>query len=151
MASFAAAAPPSAACACLGMRVLDSDGFLGTVRYVGPVASAKKQSDEYLGVEWDDDSRGKHDGSVISRATNGLVRHFKCESPSPSAASFMKASKLQYGVALVSTLGERYVKPGAPLLAPDNKFDGCTAQVKQGRKAKQIEFFGEVKIRERQQ
>lgn len=31
-------------------RVRDVDGFIGTVRYVGPVASAKDSSEVYLGV-----------------------------------------------------------------------------------------------------
>jgi len=32
------------------------------VRYIGAVASAKDQAAVYLGVEWDDVTRGKHDG-----------------------------------------------------------------------------------------
>ena len=59
-------------------RIRDADGFLGTIRYVGPVASAKKTTELYAGVEWDDASRGKHDGSVVCRRTNGIVRHFRC-------------------------------------------------------------------------
>ena len=59
-------------------RIRDADGFLGTLRYVGPVASAKKTAELYAGVEWDDASRGKHDGSVVCRRTNGIVRHFRC-------------------------------------------------------------------------
>jgi hypothetical protein len=79
------------ACACAGnnvnvsvpvtvnqTRIRDEDGFVGTVRYVGPVASAKDATEQYAGVEWDDSTRGKHDGSVICRRTNQLVRHFKC-------------------------------------------------------------------------
>ena len=134
----------------LNSRCRDADGFLGTVLYVGPVASAKKQTEVYVGVEWDDESRGKHDGSVISRETNQIVRHFKCESSSPNAGSFVKPSKLDFGVSFASTLGDRYVKPDAPLLAPNDKFEGCFARTKSGR-GKQVEFFGERKIRERQQ
>jgi hypothetical protein len=40
-----------------------------TVRYVGQVADKQGQ---WLGVEWDDASRGKHDG------THGGVSYFKC-------------------------------------------------------------------------
>ena len=36
------------------------DGALCTIRYVGPVTGTKG---EWLGVEWDDSARGKHDGS----------------------------------------------------------------------------------------
>jgi dynactin complex subunit len=40
-----------------------------TVRYVGQVADKQGQ---WLGVEWDDASRGKHDG------THEGVSYFKC-------------------------------------------------------------------------
>lgn len=62
----------------------------------------------------------------------------------------MKPSKLDFGVSFASTLSSRYVKPDAPLLAPNDKFEGCFARTKSGR-GKQVEFFGERKIRERQQ
>lgn len=42
-----------------------------TVRYVGVVADKKG---EWLGVEWDDASRGKHDG------THDGTSYFKCRS-----------------------------------------------------------------------
>jgi hypothetical protein len=32
----------------------DEDGLVGSVRYVGPVASAKDATEQYAGVEWDD-------------------------------------------------------------------------------------------------
>lgn len=41
----------------------------GTIRYIGPVADTKGI---WLGVEWDDPSRGKHDG--VSKDT----RYFHC-------------------------------------------------------------------------
>ena len=42
-----------------------------TVRYVGQVADKQGQ---WLGVEWDDASRGKHDG------THEGVSYFRCRS-----------------------------------------------------------------------
>jgi len=48
---------------------LSYGGELCTVRYVGDVAGT---SGTWLGVEWDDPSRGKHDG-----AHKG-VRYFAC-------------------------------------------------------------------------
>ncbi|KAE8903119.1 hypothetical protein PF005_g20264 [Phytophthora fragariae] len=48
----------------LGARVEDSTGERGTVRYVGPVATAKDASALYYGIEWDAWGRGKNDGSV---------------------------------------------------------------------------------------
>ncbi|GMI05375.1 hypothetical protein TrLO_g7653 [Triparma laevis f. longispina] len=134
----------------IGTRISDSDGFLGTVLYIGPVSSAKNQKETYCGIEWDDSTRGKHDGSVISREDKSIVRHFRCESGSLTAGSFVKSSKLNFGVDFCQTLSERYVQLDAPLLAPDNKFRGCVAMTKGGR-SKQIEFHGEEKIRKYQQ
>ena len=45
-------------------------GALCTVRYVGPVTATKG---EWLGVEWDDSSRGKHNGS------HDGVKYFDCK------------------------------------------------------------------------
>ena len=41
-----------------GIRVCDQYGFVATVRYVGPVKSAKKKGETFVGLEWDDPSRG---------------------------------------------------------------------------------------------
>ena len=60
-------------------RIRDSDGFCGTIVYKGPVASAKDENEIYAGIAWDDASRGKHDGSVLCRRTNRIVRHFACD------------------------------------------------------------------------
>mgnify|MGYP003385727413 FL=1 len=35
----------------IGQRILDADEFRGTIRYIGPVASAKKASDIWLGIK----------------------------------------------------------------------------------------------------
>lgn len=43
-----------------------------TVRYVGPVA---ENAGEWLGVEWDNDSRGRHDGRHLPTG----IRYFECE------------------------------------------------------------------------
>jgi tubulin-specific chaperone E len=128
-------------------RIRDVDGFCGTVVYVGPVASAKNQSETYAGIMWDDASRGKHDGSVICRRTNSIVRHFHC---GPTQGSFLRLSKLDRGVTLDSKLlRSKYVELEAPVVAPNNILPH-TARTSSGRD-KAIEFLGELKIRERQQ
>lgn len=43
----------------VGDRV-EVGGHRGTVKYIGDVAGTKG---EWLGVDWDDSARGKHDGS----------------------------------------------------------------------------------------
>lgn len=44
-------------------------GYLGTVRYTGPVEGT---SGTWLGIEWDDHARGKHDGVKDGK------RYFTC-------------------------------------------------------------------------
>lgn len=51
-------------------RRLSYDHELCTVRFIGEVAGTKG---DWLGVEWDDPTRGKHDGEH-----NG-VRYFQCK------------------------------------------------------------------------
>ncbi|KAK5134122.1 hypothetical protein LTR08_006897 [Meristemomyces frigidus] len=52
-----------------------------TVRYIGSVAN---KSGEWLGVEWDDPLRGKHNGVYDG------VTYFTCRSASTTAASFLR-------------------------------------------------------------
>lgn len=55
----------------VGQR-LSYDGLVCTVRYAGEVAGT---SGTWLGVEWDDSTRGKHDGSHKG------VKYFECKGP----------------------------------------------------------------------
>ena len=61
----------------LGQRI-SYDDALCTVRYIGEVAGA---SGAWLGVEWDDGTRGKHDGSHKGK------RYFQCKCKFKSAAT----------------------------------------------------------------
>lgn len=70
-----------------------------TVRYVGPVDG---HEGTWVGVEWDDDSRGKHDGAT------GGKRYFTCCSSAPTAASFVRINKVNSGTSLVDALVLRY-------------------------------------------
>jgi CAP-Gly domain len=63
---------------------LSFEGALCTVRYFGPLAGTKGQ---WLGIEWDDPSRGKHSGQHQGKTV------FRCLSPSPTAASFIRPSR----------------------------------------------------------
>lgn len=49
---------------------LSYDGAICTVRYLGEVAGT---SGSWIGVEWDDSTRGKHDGSHKG------TRYFTCK------------------------------------------------------------------------
>ena len=133
-------------------RIQDADGYVGTIHYEGPVASAKSPHEVYVGVIWDDASRGKHDGSVICRSTGQLVRHFSC--PNACGASFLKGTKISnsLGVALTcDILQTQYVPLHAPLVAPGGVLQDCFATTKSGKNKVPIELVGETKIRQQQQ
>ncbi|KAL4913692.1 hypothetical protein BDW62DRAFT_192135 [Aspergillus aurantiobrunneus] len=60
------------------------DGNLCTIRYVGKV---KGTSGEWLGVEWDDPTRGKHSGHHRG------VKYFTCSRNHPTTGSFVRPSR----------------------------------------------------------
>ncbi|SMR45560.1 unnamed protein product [Zymoseptoria tritici ST99CH_3D1] len=64
----------------IGQR-LSLKGQLCTIRYIGPVSD---KAGEWVGVEWDDTTRGKHNG------THQGVNYFECRSSSPTAGSFLR-------------------------------------------------------------
>jgi tubulin-specific chaperone E len=61
---------------------LSFDGHLCTARYVGPVNGTKG---DWLGVEWDETWRGKHDGRRDG------TRYFECENASRTGINVSKA------------------------------------------------------------
>ncbi|KAJ5183595.1 hypothetical protein N7492_001211 [Penicillium capsulatum] len=60
------------------------DGQLCTIRYVGNVQGT---TGDWLGIEWDDPTRGKHSGEHKG------VRYFFCKSSLPTAGSFVRPSR----------------------------------------------------------
>ena len=54
----------------------DRDGYVGSVRYVGPVVTSKTADAVYVGVEWDVAARGKGDGAVTT-ASGEVTRYFQ--------------------------------------------------------------------------
>jgi len=92
----------------VGKRI-ESDGYYGTVRFVGNLqnhGTAKIQQDStWVGVEWDEPSRGKHDGSF------GGIRYFTTQHP--SGGSFLRPQKCNTGVSFSKALVNRYRGPSA--------------------------------------
>ncbi|XP_042036199.1 tubulin-folding cofactor E-like [Salvia splendens] len=70
---------------------------VGTVRYVGPVEG---YGGDWVGVDWDADGQGKHDGSH-----NG-VRYFTARGL--HTASFVRSHNLSSGVSLLEAFETRY-------------------------------------------
>ena len=84
----------------IGTRV-SVNGEFATVLFDGQVGDTKG---EWLGVEWDDPSRGKHDG------THGGDRYFTPTNPGPTCCSFLRRTKVSFGGDLVEGVKRRYGK-----------------------------------------
>lgn len=80
----------------LGYRFV-CDGHYGTVRYIGPVPPTEGT---WLGVEWDDSSRGKHDG------THNGKSYFKTRLP--NCGSFVRPTKVDFGISCLSAIHQQY-------------------------------------------
>lgn len=85
------------------------------------------------GIEWDDATRGKHDGSVTA-PDGSVVRYFSCP---PGSGSFLKASLLDIGVPFLVALVTKY---------EDTSVAGGTVQT-EGGQSLEIELVGDEKIR----
>ncbi len=128
---------------CVGCRVVDSEGYKATVRYIGPVIGAKNQDEIWFGVEWDNASRGRHDGSSVD-STGKLHRYFQCVAGS---GSFIKPTKVGYGRTFLEALNDRYVSLDAPTIAEANgTVPNVFVSTLRGNQ-KSIEFVGEDNIR----
>ena len=73
------------------------DGYKGTVRWAGEVAGTEGI---WLGVEWDDPNRGKHDG------THQNIKYFTTKHP--KSGSFLRAKKADFGSSFSDALREKY-------------------------------------------
>ncbi|ORY66787.1 hypothetical protein BCR35DRAFT_181638 [Leucosporidium creatinivorum] len=79
---------------------------LGTILYSGPVPPTQGI---WLGVEWDDPARGKHDGMYEKTS----VRYFHCRIK--GAGSFLRpnAPGLSYGTSFLAALHSKYLDDGS--------------------------------------
>lgn len=83
----------------IGQRVhsLNDPRRVGTVKYLGGVEG---YSGTWIGVDWDQDGDGKHDGTF-----NGV---FYFDGRSQTSASFVRSEKLSRGITLLQALELRY-------------------------------------------
>jgi len=75
-------------------------GYTGTIRFIGHVRGAQGI---WLGVEWDEPSRGKHSGEKDG------VQYFSCLIP--GSGSFIRPSKsISYGCSFLEALSSKYIE-----------------------------------------
>ncbi|XP_008314685.1 tubulin-specific chaperone E [Cynoglossus semilaevis] len=91
----------------VGRRVL-CGADRATVRYVGPVPPT---TGLWLGVEWDEPDRGKHDGS------HDGVQYFSCRHP--KGGSFVRPAKANFGVDYVTAVRQVYDSEVEAVLSED--------------------------------
>ncbi|GBG34224.1 Tubulin-specific chaperone E [Hondaea fermentalgiana] len=130
----------------VGDVVVDEEGYRGSVRYVGPVATAKKKDATWIGVEWADAGRGKHDGSVKEKTTGEETRYFSCPQ---GQGSFVKPQFLRVGVAFEDALMARY-EPEAAVRVGEG-VEGEAGPRRRNGEAVEIEAVGMDQIRGKQQ
>ena len=85
------------------------------------------------GIEWDDATRGKHDGSV--KRGEETIRLFTAR---PGAASFLKLKLVRTGVTMAAALVEKYEGAKIGVMGSVNTTTGGEMEV---------EFVGEDHIR----
>ncbi|KAH0541049.1 tubulin-specific chaperone E [Cotesia glomerata] len=83
-------------CHKIGDRI-DCDGHPGTVCYIGPVVDTNGL---WLGIDWDDPARGKHNGTYHD------VEYFKTRFP--TSGSFVRPSKVKTGISCPDAIRQRY-------------------------------------------
>eukprot|EP00057_Strongylocentrotus_purpuratus_P030796 XP_782736.2 PREDICTED: tubulin-specific chaperone E [Strongylocentrotus purpuratus] len=81
----------------VGHRILSEEQY-GTIRFVGLVPPTEGL---WLGIEWDNPERGKHDGSH-----NG-TQYFQCSSP--TSGSFLRPKKADLGIQFLDAVSSRYI------------------------------------------
>ncbi|KNZ63293.1 hypothetical protein VP01_1162g7 [Puccinia sorghi] len=95
----------------VGQRVILDDRHLGTVRFSGRVEGQDPEQ-IWLGIEWDDPTRGKHSGQF----KNGPILFRPLI---PNSATFIKPSaRLGAGRSFLKALKEKYLDQ--ELLSPDS-------------------------------
>ncbi|CAI7667378.1 unnamed protein product [Penicillium crustosum] len=106
------------------------DGHLSTIRYVGTVQGT---TGDWLGVEWDDASRGKHSGEHKG------VRYFSCKSKHPTAGSFVRPSRpSDQPLSFLEALREKYASEPVDGVAHNELVSGAAGR------GKAIEISGKV-------
>merc|ERR1719295_505562 len=87
----------------LGQRIR-VESSIGTIRYVGPVATSKKATTIWLGIEWDDENRGKNDGAVTT--PDGTVHRYF--TTTDGRGSFIKPVKATFGRDILAAINARF-------------------------------------------
>ncbi|KAJ2732369.1 hypothetical protein IW152_003842 [Coemansia sp. BCRC 34962] len=101
-------------------RWISIDGDDGIVRFVGPVDGT---SGTWLGVEWANPERGKHDGSKDGK------QYFTCKSKGTNSGSFIRCvDRIDWGQTLLEAARSRYITDTSKISTPST-IDGRRGKI----------------------
>lgn len=82
---------------------IEYQSFYGTIKYIGPLLHTESPSDEiWLGIEWDDPTRGKHNGIVNE------TEYFKTKNE--TGGSLIKKEKVNFGLNVLKAILSKYFR-----------------------------------------
>lgn len=81
-------------------RRVEINEHTGTIRYVGKLKHSKKDNDIWIGIEWDDETRGKHNGTIEG------IEYFKTNHS--TAGSLIKFNKANFGGTFMDAVKFKY-------------------------------------------
>ncbi|XP_043282260.1 tubulin-specific chaperone E [Venturia canescens] len=119
----------------IGARV-ECEGHRGTVRYIGTVGDTKGT---WLGIDWDDPSRGKHNGTY--QGTTFF------EARNSTSGSFVRPGKAKLGVTISKAIKDRYGLIDDDLAGIDR---ASLTSLKKEMKAPFVEMVGFSKVNRKQ-
>lgn len=118
----------------LNARIRVGQDF-GCIKYIGTVDGHDGQ---WIGVEWDDPSRGRHNGTV-----NG---HYYFETKFPKSGSLIRSEKIHKFETLEDAIRERYLPPEQQSFINDELLN----EARDALSAPFMKVVGMEKLRERQ-
>lgn len=82
---------------------IEYQSFYGTIKYIGPLLHTESPSDEiWIGIEWDDPTRGKHNGIVNE------TEYFKAKYE--TGGSLIKKEKVNFGINVLKAILSKYFR-----------------------------------------
>lgn len=93
-------------------RIRTSDNFCATIRWSGKLIDSKGGEDDWYGVEWDDPSRGKHNGEYKGEKLFDVSV--------PNSGSFLRASSVKKSVKISDIIHEYSLVGGSLSLDSTN-------------------------------
>ena len=99
-------AKPSNILDSIHRRIEVNDGkgrHKGTIKYIGNVITSKNPDTIWFGIDWDSNSRGKHNGTI--NKDGKAYKYFTCND---NCGSFIKPIKANFGRSLYDVILDRF-------------------------------------------